>query len=82
MPPHGERPGEGDVLCQSERGGDVLRYQSKTPDASLKGNIEAISMWAGQSVFKVQKQQAAAEIIDEMLTEADAVSNLSNKSPT
>lgn len=71
-PPHGKRPGEDDVVCRSKRSHDIVRYQAKTPEADLTGDIEAISMWAGQSVFHVKKQQAAADIIDEMLAEAAA----------
>lgn len=69
-PPPGQRPGEGDVLCRTEKGDAVLRYQSKTPNAALQGNIEAVSLWAGQSVFKVRRRQSAAEIVRELHAEA------------
>lgn len=69
-PPVGKRPGEGDVLANSTRTGNVLRYQSKSPEAELTGNIEAISMWSGQGVSLVRKVQPAAEIVHEIVKEA------------
>ena len=69
-PQPGQRPGEGDVLASSPRKGDVLRYQSKTPSADLTGDVEAISMWAGQGVSMVRKVQPAGEIVSEIVAEA------------
>ena len=69
-PPPGERPSEGEVVAQSPHAGDVLRYASKTPDVATQGNIEAISMWAGQSVGQVNRVQPAADIVNELLVEA------------
>lgn len=71
-PPLGKRPGEGDVLAKSERG-DVVRYQSVSPGANLAGDIEALSMWAGQGVSMVRKVQSAQEIVHELMREARAV---------
>src|SRR5262249_57315938 len=49
-PPTGERPGEGEVIGRSASIGPILRYQSYTPAAEAQGDIEALSLWAGQSV--------------------------------
>ncbi len=71
-PDPGQRPGEGDVVASSATGSDVLRYQSKSPSADLTGNVEAISMWAGQGVSMVNKVQPAREIVREIVDEAKA----------
>ena len=72
-PQPGQRPGEGDVVAFSPTNGDVLRYQSKTPSADLTGDVEAISMWAGQGVSMVRKVETAGEIVREIVAEAKAV---------
>ena len=70
--PLGQRPGEGDVVARTSAGADVLRYQSKTPSADLTGDIEAISMWAGQGVSMVRAVQSASGIVLDIVNEADA----------
>lgn len=50
-----------------------MRYQSYTPGAGTEGEIEELPMWAGQSVGLVSKLQPAAEIIREIVAEADTI---------
>ena len=69
-PPLGVRPGEGDVLATSPHAGEILRYQSNTPSATVDGDIEALSMWAGQGVGQLRAQQPAAEIVREIARDA------------
>lgn len=69
-PELGQRPGEGDIVASSAKGGDVLRYQSKSPSADLKGSVEAVSMWAGQGVSMVKKVQPARDIVRGIVEEA------------
>ena len=69
-PEFGQRPGEGDVVASSAKGGDVLRYQSKSPSADLTGSVEAISMWAGQGVSMVKEVQPARDIVRDIVDEA------------
>jgi NAD(P)H-dependent flavin oxidoreductase YrpB (nitropropane dioxygenase family) len=71
-PPAGRRPGEGQVLGR-DRTGDVVRYQSGTPHASFEGEVEPLSLWAGQGVGLVRRVQPAAEIVREIVDEAEAV---------
>ena len=49
-PPHGERPGEGDILASDSSGYQVQRYEAYTPSIELKGDIEALALWSGQGV--------------------------------
>ncbi len=72
-PASGQRPGEGDVIAHSPSRGDVTRYSSSTPGKDYSGNIEALSMWAGQSVALVNRLQPAAEIMEEIINDARMV---------
>jgi len=72
-PPSGKRPGEGVVIATSNIVGDIVRYRSYTPGADAVGDIEALSMWAGQSVAVVHKVQPAAEIVREIRDDAWAI---------
>jgi NAD(P)H-dependent flavin oxidoreductase YrpB (nitropropane dioxygenase family) len=72
-PAFGQRPGEGEVIARSSTGLPVVRYQSYTPGAGTEGEIEDLPMWAGQSVSLVSKMQPAAEIVREIVDEADAI---------
>jgi nitronate monooxygenase len=71
-PPMGQRPGEGDVVA---RAGDqvILRYTCMTPSSACEGDIEEMSMWAGQGVGLVTREQSAAHITRELARDAQAV---------
>ena len=69
----GKRPGEGEVVAHSKSLGDILRYRSYTPGADAEGDIEALSMWAGQSVGLVRELQPAATIVREIHDEASSI---------
>jgi NAD(P)H-dependent flavin oxidoreductase YrpB (nitropropane dioxygenase family) len=72
-PETGKRPGEGEVVAHSKSLGDILRYRSYTPGADAEGDIEALSMWAGQSVGLVRELQPAATIVREIHDEASSI---------
>jgi nitronate monooxygenase len=72
-PPSGSRPGEGDVIATSHLAGPIVRYQSYTPGADAEGDIDALSLWAGQGVGLVSKLQPAGEIVREISDEAESV---------
>jgi NAD(P)H-dependent flavin oxidoreductase YrpB (nitropropane dioxygenase family) len=69
-PPTGKRPGEGEVIAKSELSGPIVRYQSCAPNTDTEGDIDALPLWAGQSVGLVSKRQSAGEIIREIADEA------------
>ena len=70
-PASGKRPGEGEVIGTSKSVGPIVRYQSYTPGADAEGNIDAMSLWAGQSVGLVSETQSAADIVREIAEQAD-----------
>jgi NAD(P)H-dependent flavin oxidoreductase YrpB (nitropropane dioxygenase family) len=66
-PPPGSRPGEGAVIGHFASGEEILRYEPAAPMVGTTGDIEALSLWAGQSVALAKKAQPAAEIVAELV---------------
>nr|WP_256375943.1 nitronate monooxygenase [Bradyrhizobium sp. WSM1743] len=71
-PTTGKRPGEGEVIATS-RIGPIVRYQAYTPDRDSQGDIDALSLWAGQSVGLVSQVQSAGDIVREIADEARSI---------
>src|ERR1700683_4602085 len=67
-PPPGSRPGEGDVIAHFASGEAIVRYEPAPPMAGTTGDIEALSMWAGQSVALATAPQPAADIVAELIS--------------
>jgi nitronate monooxygenase len=72
-PQPGDRPGEGEVVARSESSGDLLRYACQSPPPDASGNVEALAMWAGQTIGVVRHVQPAADIVEEIMDEAKTV---------
>ena len=54
-PPLAQRPGAGDVIAHFASGEAIVRYEPAPPMAGTTGEIEALSMWAGQGVALARK---------------------------
>jgi nitronate monooxygenase len=67
-PPLGSRPGEGDVIAHFASGEAILRYETAAPMVGTTGDIEGLSLWAGQSVALARQPQSAAEIVAELVS--------------
>jgi nitronate monooxygenase len=65
-PPDSQRPGAGDVIAHFASGEAIVRYEPAPPMVGTTGEIEALSMWAGQGVALAGKSQSAAEIVTEL----------------
>jgi nitronate monooxygenase len=65
-PPLAQRPGAGDVIGHFASGEAIVRYEPAPPMAGTTGEIEALSMWAGQSVALARQPQSAADIVKEL----------------
>jgi nitronate monooxygenase len=63
QPPPGSRPGEGEVIAHFASGDPIVRYSLAPPMVGTTGEIEALSLWAGQSVALARRTQPAAEIV-------------------
>jgi nitronate monooxygenase len=72
-PPSGNRPGEGEVIATARSNRQIVRYQSYTPGTDAEGDIDALSLWAGQSVGLVSKLQSAGDIVREIADEAEVI---------
>ncbi len=67
-PAPGSRPGEGDVIAHFASGESIVRYSPAPPMVGTTGEIEALSLWAGQSVALAKWTQPAAEIVAELVS--------------
>jgi NAD(P)H-dependent flavin oxidoreductase YrpB (nitropropane dioxygenase family) len=72
-PSSGNRPGQGEVIATSRSIGPIVRYQSYTPGSDAEGDIDAMSLWAGQSVGLVSRLQSARDIVHEVVDEAQLI---------
>jgi nitronate monooxygenase len=71
-PPSGARPGEGEVIARSGSEGEIVRYQCYTPGTDAEGDIDALSLWAGQSVGLVSEIKPAGDIVREIVAQAQS----------
>ncbi len=67
-PPPGSRPGEGEVIAHFASGEPILRYSPAPPMVGTTGEIEALSLWGGQSVALARQTLPAAEIVAELVS--------------
>src|SRR5579863_2970790 len=67
-PPLAQRPGAGDVIAHFASGEAIVRYEPAPPMTGTTGDIEALSMWAGQSVALARQPRPAAEIVAELVS--------------
>lgn len=71
-PAWGGKPGQGDVVARDGSGAPIHRYDAVTARRELTGDIGELPLWAGQGVGLVSRRQQAAEIVDELVREAEA----------
>ncbi len=79
-PPLGKRPGENETVGQTADGQSVIRYEDTAPRDGFTGDIEAMCLYAGQSVGSVVSIQSAVQIVEEIGWELDA-QNFLTRSP-
>ena len=65
-PPDTQRPGHGESIAHFASGEAIVRYEPAPPMVGTTGDIEALSMWAGQSVALAREPQPAADIVKEL----------------
>jgi nitronate monooxygenase len=65
-PPLAQRPGYGEVIAHFASGESIVRYEPAPPMDGTTGEIEALSMWAGQGVALARQAQSAADIVAEL----------------
>ena len=71
-PPSGERPGEHDEIGTVTLGEDKItlpRYTVIPPMESFDGDLEAVPLYAGESVERINTVEPVATIIDQLMNE-------------
>jgi nitronate monooxygenase len=56
------------VIAHFPSGEPIVRYAPAPPLVGTIGEIEALSLWAGQSVGLARRTQPAAEIVAELVS--------------
>jgi hypothetical protein len=54
------------VIAHLASGEAIVRYEGAPPMTGTTGDIEALSMWAGQDVALARQTQSAADIVAEL----------------
>ncbi|WP_083321157.1 NAD(P)H-dependent flavin oxidoreductase [Hymenobacter glacialis] len=71
-PSIGQRPNEHEIIAQKQSGETIKRYADDIPTKTTTGNLEALALYAGQSVGLIgQTIKTAKEIITEIIEEAN-----------
>ncbi|MFD4763976.1 NAD(P)H-dependent flavin oxidoreductase [Streptomyces sp. NPDC058439] len=69
-PPAPDRPGEGTMVATDGEGGAHHRYDDTVPLSGMSGDLEALALYAGQSVGLVNNMAGAAEIVTDVVAHA------------
>jgi nitronate monooxygenase len=77
--PSMDRPGEGDTVAMFGEE-PIHRYDSTSPHDFVTGEVEALPMWAGQSVGVVRDVRPAGDIVRSIAEEAVASLDLARAS--
>ena len=71
-PNPGHRPREGETIARDADGNEIKIYDAVAMRSDISGDVEAAPLWAGQGVGLVNREQSAAEIVAELVAEAEA----------
>jgi NAD(P)H-dependent flavin oxidoreductase YrpB (nitropropane dioxygenase family) len=75
-PGPGKRPGENTSVGIVERGGStrqVARYYSSLATPEFVGDLEYMPLWCGESCTHINEIKPAAEVVHDIMTEAEEV---------
>jgi len=70
-PASGERPREGEPIAIQKDEARIVRYSDTIPLPETKGDVEALALYAGQSVGLVAEIKSAAEIVNDLVKETE-----------
>jgi nitronate monooxygenase len=71
--PRKERPNEDQVVAHYGNGDPILRYSDALPLPNITGDVEALALYAGQSVGLIHDLKPAATIVKELVDETVSV---------
>ncbi len=76
----GNRPNENEIIARKQNGQPILRYSDDGPIAGTTGNVEALALYAGQTVGLISSVKTASQImtdlVSDLLTEFNKVKNI------
>jgi len=68
-PEPGDRPGEDDVVATTAGGESIERYDEALATPDVEGDIDAMALYAGQSVGLIEEIRPAGDVVSELVTE-------------
>lgn len=75
-PPHGSRPGEGDIVAIDSAGGEVRRYDDRPALASMNGAVMDCSLFAGTGVDRISDVPSAQDLVRRLWDECGRLDRL------
>ncbi len=66
-PDIGNRPNENEVIAYKQNGQEILRYSDDGPILGTTGNLEALALYAGQTVGLISNIKTASQIMAELV---------------
>lgn len=69
FPQTGERPGEGEIIATTADGKPIARYSDVLPQPGMEGDMEALALYAGQSVGLISDIQPAGDVLKRLVDE-------------
>ncbi len=69
FPQSGHRPGEGEMIATAPGGRSMVRYGYALPQPGMEGDVEALALYAGQSVGLVNDVQSAGTLVKALADE-------------
>jgi len=70
--PKTERPGEGEIVAETDEGTPIRRYEDSLAVPSMDGAVEELPLYAGQSAGLTQEVQPADELVATLTEETIA----------
>ena len=61
------------MIARLLNGKEIPRYSYMLPSASMQGDLEAMALYAGQSVGLIHEIKSIADIFDEIIKDAQKV---------
>ena len=70
--PETQRPGEGDIVAETDDGRPVRRYEDSLATPDTTGDVEALPLYAGQSAGLTQDVRPAGDLVASLADETRA----------
>lgn len=71
-PSSGSRPSEGKAVARKGTGEEIVRYSDTIPLPDMEGDLEALALYAGQSVGLINDIDTASNLVSRLLDEVAA----------